>query len=386
MPRPVSRAARLGGLALVAVVGLAAGGRRAESYPQYQLSRDQTCTACHLSPAGGGLLNENGYNAADVGSQFSTAPEFMYGKLPTPSWLALGGDLRAAAGDIHTPQNAVTVFPMQADLYVHASYAGISLQLTGGLRPAQWITRNGTPAVLDRFWSREHYLMWQQDDGGSSGLYVRAGRFMPVFGLRLVEHVDYVRRHGGTPLYGETYAAAVEYVTPSWEAHATGFVADPLIDAVVQDSGFAGYAEVRLNERLAVGGEGMVAVTGGQATVRGGATAKLYLPSAELLLEGELQVAHQQVSGGGAPNQVIGYVLASRALTGALLLDVGLGHYDENVAISGLDRDAVDLNLHWFVTSHLELVWQSRIEGIGIGASRGGPTSGWSLLHAHYRL
>ena len=37
----------------LAVIGLA---HRADAYPQYQLGRDATCTGCHLSPAGGGLL------------------------------------------------------------------------------------------------------------------------------------------------------------------------------------------------------------------------------------------------------------------------------------------------------------------------------------------
>ena len=43
------------------------------------------------------MLNENGGVFAENFSQFGTAPEFMYGKVPLPSWLALGGDLRGAA-------------------------------------------------------------------------------------------------------------------------------------------------------------------------------------------------------------------------------------------------------------------------------------------------
>ena len=46
------------------VLGVAAAltlvGGTAHAYPQFQMSRDQTCTGCHLSPSGGGLLNENG--------------------------------------------------------------------------------------------------------------------------------------------------------------------------------------------------------------------------------------------------------------------------------------------------------------------------------------
>jgi len=385
----VSRAGVIGAAIIILVLVLAS--QRAGAYPQFQLSRDQTCSGCHLSPSGGGLLGENGYNVAEGISQFGTAPEFMYGKLPMPSWLAVGGDLRGALGYIHTPDDAVTGFPMQADLYAHATYKGFSLQLTVGARPAQWILHNGTPGVLDQLWSREHYVMWQSNEGASDGLFVRVGRFMPVFGLRFVEHVDYTRRFGGTPLYGETYAAAVEYVTPGWEAHVTGFVADPLvadplIDPVVHDSGATGYVEVRPIQRLAVGAEAMVTTSDGLAQVRGGATGKLYFPSADALVQAELQVVHQQVNGPGAPNQLVGYLMASKFFGSAFLLDVGLGHYDENVAIAGLDRDAVDVNLHWFVTSHFELVWQSRIAGIGVGASTGGPTGGWSLLHGHYRL
>jgi hypothetical protein len=368
----------IAGAALLAVLVLTG---RAGAYPQYQLSGDQTCSGCHISPAGGGLLNENGHLVAESFSQLGTAPEFMYGKLPLPGWLTLGGDLRGAAGFLHAPDDSFPVFPMQADLYVRPRFGDFSLLVTVGARPAQWITGNGTPALLDRFWSREHYLMWQQD-----ALYLRAGRFMPVFGLRLVEHPYYTRRYGGVPLYGETYAAAVEYVTPVWEAHLTGFIEDSLIDTVVHDSGAAAYAELRLDKKLAIGAELMVAGHAGSTKFRGGATAKLYVPAFDVLVQAELQYVHQQLDGPGDPDQLVGYVMGSRPFGSALLLDVGLGHYDQNLAIAGLDRDAVDVNLHWFVTSHFELVWQNRIEGIGVGESRGGPTSGWSLLHGHYRL
>src|SRR5204863_8360747 len=106
-------------------------------------------------------------------------------------------------------------------------------------------------------WSREHYVMWQQDPETTTGLFVRAGRFMPVFGLRLVEHPTYIRRWGGTPLYGETYGVAVEYIDPRFEAHATGFIKDPILDTPDHSNGVAGLGEYRINEHLSVGAEGM---------------------------------------------------------------------------------------------------------------------------------
>jgi hypothetical protein len=370
----------------VAVAGLFAAARRAEAYPQYQLSRDQTCAGCHLSPAGGGLLSENGYSVAETMGQFTDSSAFMYGVVPMPSWLAVGGDLRSSTGFLHTPDNSPVFIPMQADVYANATFQGFSLHVTVGGRPAQWISGNGTPGVLDRLWSREHYVMWQQDPASREGLFVRAGRFMPVFGLRFAEHPDYTRRFGGTQLYAETYGAAIDYIQQGWEAHASGFIEDPLIDPVVHDSGGAAYAEVRLNPRLQLGGELMVTRSLGNTWVRGGATAKAYLPSFDTLIQAELQVVHESLASGSGPNQIVGYVMASKSFASSFLLDVGLGHFDENLAISGLDRDAIDVNLHWFLDSHMELVWQNRVEGLGVGQSRGGPTGAWTLIHAHYRL
>ena len=56
-------------LAVVAVLAFSAG--RADAYPQFQLSQDQTCSGCHISPTGGGLLNENGMTTIDVMSMSS---------------------------------------------------------------------------------------------------------------------------------------------------------------------------------------------------------------------------------------------------------------------------------------------------------------------------
>src|SRR5689334_6205560 len=138
----------------VATAGLAlAASRTASAYPQYQLSRDQTCSGCHLSPAGGELLTENGYSVAETLSQFGTTPEFMYGKVPLPGWLALGGDLRGAAGYLKAPDGSTVLIPMQADVYAHASYRGFSLHVTVGARPAQWINVNTSPGALDHVWS-----------------------------------------------------------------------------------------------------------------------------------------------------------------------------------------------------------------------------------------
>jgi len=363
--------------ALLIIVVLAIAGGRAHAYPQFQLTRDATCSGCHISPAGGGLLSENGMNTAEEISALGTNPEFMYGKIPTPEWLQLGGDLRGLWGYLQAPQRYLLGIPMQADIYGAATKGKFSLHVTVGMRPPQQDNEAATYV-----WAREHYVQWQQEAGAREGLFVRAGRFMPVFGLRWVEHPLYVRRYGGTPLFSDTYGVAAEYVTNRFEAHVTGFLKDPLIDPVRQNSGGAVYGELRLSDKTQIGAGGMVEVSSFDHKFRGALTAKQVLTDA-LLLQGELQVVNPHVSDYGY-TQLVSEVMATYMAPKGLMIDLGWGHYDENIRIKDLDRDSIDLDVHFFATSHIELMIVNRVEFMALG--KGGPTGAYSMLQGHYRL
>jgi hypothetical protein len=364
--------------AVAATLAVTRGTARA--YPQFQMSRDQTCSGCHLSPAGGGLLTENGLVAAEGISQWGTAPEFFYNKIPTPSWLVLGGDLRGASGYIQAPEKLLASFPMQAELSGRATFgAGFSLSADVGARDSEFGKESTTFA-----WSREHYLTWQQKPGETSGLFVRAGRFMPVFGLRVAEHPTYIRKWGGTPLYAETYGLAVEYIDPRFEVHATGFIKDPLLDTPEHSNGGAAIAEYRVSERFSVGGEGMYTQSTDDKKIRVGALAKLFLPGPETLVMFEGQFMNQLVVPQGAPKQIIALLMASKFITSACMLDLGLNFFDENIQITQLHREAADLDVHWFATSHIELMFTGRFEMLAFG--KAGPSAGYALAQLHYRL
>ena len=49
-----------------------------------------------------------------------------------------------------------------------------------------------------------------------------------------------------------------------------------------------------------------------------------------------------------------------------------------------LDQEAADLNIHYFLTSHVELLLINRFQMFELG--EGGLSSGYSLLQLHYRL
>ncbi len=359
-------------LVLLALVRVAA------AYPQFQLSKDQTCTSCHISPSGGLVLNENGLSVAEEMSTYDGDPTAAHGALVGPSWLQVSGDARAGAGLVDVLSTKPAAFPMQADLDVAVRGHGLTFMGTIGPRMGD----SSRPQTF--IGSDEHWLMWQPDATAQDGLYVRIGRFMPVFGLRFAEHTAYTRRYGQTPLYGEAYGAAVEYIEPAWEVHATGFVHDPIQDPIERGDGGAAYGEVRVASVASLGLEARYAKSDEDARTVGGMTAKYWLAPAQLLFEGEAQMIHQTFAAGGKRDQVVSYLLGTWFFHDGWMLDVGVGQFDEDIKIKNIDLECVDANVHWFATSHWELLFTSRVQTIGLGS--GGPNSGFWLLQFHYRL
>lgn len=356
-------------------VVLAAG--RADAYPQWQLSRDVTCTSCHIAPDGGGLLNENGLETASAIGWQEHDPAFLHGAIETPRWLVLGGDARIATGLVVARDAGAALFPMQAELSATALHdSGFSLHATlGGRRPP-------ADSPIQALWSREHYVMWQSKPGEGSGVFVRAGRLMPTFGLRLAEHIVYTQRYGGRPLFYEAYALALGIVDPRFELHATAFASDRWSVTPEHGDGGAVYAEARIGTHAAVGVSAKYSASDDQTRSFGGVTGKLYLPAADVTLLGEAQLIRQHIDVGDfKTNQVAAYVLASRPLPSSLQLDVGVGHFVQDVRVDNLYRSCLDANLHWYQSSHIEWLLTTRLEHLG-----GGPTGGYALAQLHYRL
>lgn len=354
--------------------------RRADAYPQFQLSHDVTCSSCHFAPDGGGLLTENGLVVAESISWKGRDPAFLYGKPGLPDWLQLGGDVRGAAGFVQGAAPSSAVFPMQAEVAARANLGAFAVYAVGGLRRP-----NAAAGPLHLLFSREHYVTWRQSPETNYGVQIRAGRFMPTFGLRLAEHVVYTQRFGGRPLYHEAYGLGASFVAEKAEVHATAFAHDRIASSPEHGDGGAIYGEARIGVRAAIGVEAKYSKAEDVSNAYGGITGKVYFPDAEILVLAEAQVVRQHIlaASGDFSTKVIGYVLASRPMPHNVMLDLGVGHYTQDTRVAGLYRDCVDLNAHWFYDSHLELLLTTRIELLD-GAR--GPTGGYALAQLHYRL
>lgn len=389
------RASSLLVVALAGVCGgLLASSRTAQAYPQFQFSSGTArCAQCHYAPAGYGLLTSWGRDeSADTISRGGDGG-FLHGIWSPPDWLALGGDIRYAGirnatGGTDSPESAF--FPMQAELYGRAAFGdtGISLYVAGGLRGATRADPTGATIHSTAGISREHFLMWKPS---ATGAYVRAGRFYAPYGLRLVEHIYYVRRYSGFNLFEETYNLSGGYLDEDWEVHATAFTSPPkgfpvaLRSSGARAVGGAIYGEKRFAAMAAVGLQSRVAVNSDQRQIQFGGVGKVWVDQAKLLLMAELDVHHNNVIGNIAYNQLVSYLGATFFPVKGVMAGVAVERYQGDLRLASTARNAVDLEINLFPWAHCEIVLLGRYQVTGNGSADGDPAS-LGMLQLHYYL
>jgi len=163
----------------------------ASAYPKFAAYTGQKCQSCHVNPTGGQIRHIGGIKYAeenlymDMFKKFNKDAQFdtRIGKV-----LQIGGDLRLGGFNIQggrqDPQggsglNLNTFFAMEGDLYVNASLGKIVDIL---LNPS--IQYDNYPAVFEMY-GMIHNL--------PAGLYLKAGKIRPNFGIKIPEHRPYQR-------------------------------------------------------------------------------------------------------------------------------------------------------------------------------------------------
>ena len=163
-----------------------------------------SCTSCHVSPSGGGLLTPYGQSVAgEKISTWSTPSEGLplhgWGSKRDkdgtphqpwlPRWLLLGGDLRMMQIDYQTADRQQGRWiRMQSDLTLGLSLETTTLVVSGGPRGESQSRRNLSGKIAPRV----YYLKQEITD-----FSIRLGRFFPKFGLGIPQHHTFIRRSLG---------------------------------------------------------------------------------------------------------------------------------------------------------------------------------------------
>ncbi len=232
----------------------------AQAFPENIRHGYFSCTTCHVSPSGGGVLTPYGRSlSAELMSTWGTSRNagFLFSdnedeKLNPPWWRA-----NAFLNGVQTRRNTSTVekaqfFPMEADLEVGVDTEKYAVVASAGFRakdPSQ-------SKDLNEFFSRRHYALMRIGENAA----LRAGRFLFSFGLNGPDHVTATRRGLGWDQGSETYNFEASLVNEKSSTILTLLTDGQKSDRVVNDKGAA------LNESFFIGGDsklGLSAFQGG---------------------------------------------------------------------------------------------------------------------------
>ena len=257
-------------LALLAIVtGLTAllAPKDAQAYPEFIGYGYTSCITCHYNPQGHGPLND--YGRAVWASEFAARPfykkettddeiaetsGFLFG-LPMPWYLHPGfkyrglwyktdpGSTNYRERYIHMQGEAsLAVHFDQKQRFVFVGTLGI-------------LTKNQGQPTEERLWvSRDHYLRSQV----TRTLWVNAGKFDKIFGLRLVDHTAFARKAPKLHQYYQpgdsaTHGVALHWGDPDYEIAGHYFLGDMNEEAANRQKGFSFMTEYSLGEKARVG-------------------------------------------------------------------------------------------------------------------------------------
>lgn len=196
--------ARLAALLLLAGVAPAAGE------PVFLSRQYSRCTTCHYSPTGGGLLTPYGRSlsreelstfgkSSDAGNP-GREQEFLFGLFGQALGpLSLGVDFRPshlafASDGSDSSRNLL----MNADVTAALRHGGFTFYAELGRQP------RGDDA---RVASYEHWIAYQRENG----LGLRAGRFIPAYGIKLADHTAFTRSFNSLDNNNQVYALELSF-------------------------------------------------------------------------------------------------------------------------------------------------------------------------------
>ncbi len=195
------------------------------------------CTSCHISPSGGGLINSYGRSLSrELLSTWGKDEEekntfFDLAKLPSGIMdkFLIGGDARYISRRQNTQVYQVDEgFLMQAQLRLGLEYSKFKFITALGK------IYNPRTSQKVRWVSPEYYTIYSPQES----LHFRAGRFEPVFALRLPDHNLWVKSELGFLPWNERDTIETIYEGETQFLSVAGFQSTSTISSVMQTTGY----------------------------------------------------------------------------------------------------------------------------------------------------
>lgn len=192
------------------------------------------CTACHVSPSGGGVMTAYGKSLSkEVLSTWGAKNEenFLHGLIDTEAvndWLVLGGDIRAV--QVHQENDLVRrgkFIKMQAGVELginRPDWAVVAFVGEYDRQQLEWLSN-----------APRYYALYRATDE----LTLRAGRFIPQFGINNSDHIFSTRSPLGLGYGTEKDTAEIAWLGENWN-FVGSYYKTPDLKSSLNESGFAG--------------------------------------------------------------------------------------------------------------------------------------------------
>ena len=365
--------------ALTAAALLFGTAREASAYPELIRHGYVNCVTCHVSPSGGGTINDYGRTFSGEGLSMGTRKQeesFLHGLVKRekiPKWLSLGGDVRAV--QVYSDNQRATVaqaIMMQADLEAAARVGNVTVDASVGRIQT-------TPAKPPQPGSRRFFAMYNFSDE----LMLRVGRFTPVFGINLPDHIIDTRMYTQLDQGQETYNVEASWITDSWNVIVTGLQGPADYDKPQQEIGEAAQVAYAFKDTYKVGASVLNARNDTQSRVMAGVHALLGF-SERFYYMGELdQQSTSQIATGASLQGIYDYNrFGFEVVRGAHLLGT-LEYWQPDGKTPNTANDRYGIGTQLFPRPHFDIQamwtkWRKRASGDNF------EDYAWAVFHYYF--
>lgn len=316
-------------------------GPGAWAFPELVRHGYTHCTACHVSPSGGGVLSAYGRELSkELLSMWGREGEqrVLHGAIRDDEFssrLLLGGDIRAIQLYRDDPMvREAQYFLMQADLEAALKLGPWTLAGTLGKLEAPGDSSVG---------SRRFFAMVSLSDESS----LRMGKFLPAFGLNIADHSRSTRGSLGFGQGQESYNLEYSWLGEKWSFYSTAILApsDAYRRTTGRDAAFSQQMNYALNSSGKLGMSYLLGSGGGLKThLLGVHWMQGFLERFHLLAEADASFSRDR-------RAWFRFARLGYELTQGLQL---LALHDGSVQ-AGFEKSSWGVGAQWFPRPHLEI-------------------------------